>query len=118
MRYPLHTTTGLENLPALLQQEGRMAVWLHVASEDDHEWAVLQITNAGWKLLAGLPCFFVVGVHPSVSEEDAHKLREYLKPQQDKERIEFLGRMFGYAQWEIGWYEWALGILPEYSISY
>ncbi len=117
MRYPLHTTGELESLPALLQQTERYAVFMHVHSDDDRLWACQQITQAGWKLVGRLPCFFVLAVHPNVIEPDMDRLIEYLQPSKDKERIRFLGKMFGYSQWEVQWYEWALGMRESWSTN-
>ncbi len=109
-RYPIHTTAQLESLPALLLQEDRNAVWVHVCSDDDRLWALTIITGAGWLPLPGLPVFFVAAVRPSVSTQDRNRLRNLIRGTYDENNIEFMGSIFGYAQWETNWYLWAVGL--------
>jgi len=104
MRYPLHTTGDLASLPLYLQQKQRGAVWVHVFSDTDRQWARSQCTNAGWRILEGLPIFFVAATRPTVDVTTCDRLRSLIHPSQSPEDAKFLGNLFGYTQEDIAWY--------------
>ena len=107
MRYLLHTTADLSSLPGYLQDADRSAVWVHVASDDDRNWAINQCSIAGWDVLGGspaLPIYFVIAVRPTVTILDRENLLSIARPSQSAADIKFLGKLFGYSQEEIAWY--------------
>lgn len=110
MRYPLYTTGDLACLPHYVRDARRRAVWIHVSSDDDRAWAQDVIMKARWRVLQGLPLFFVVGYDPSLSPGDVERLRQLVMPHQDIGDIEFLGGLFGYTDAEIHWFVRQLGI--------
>jgi hypothetical protein len=106
MKYPLHTTGDLACLPYYMAERGRYAVWVHVGSDDERQWALLQVHTAGWEVVAGsrLPRFFVVAVRPGTQLEDIARLVELICPKQSAADVEFLGQLFGYSAADVAWY--------------